>query len=161
MAQGKNNKKKETGKGKAPFIGLSQIGTRSRHGQTRTRIRDFLCEINKNLDDELQAQETALAEGFDIEGTLTMTKDEMAHAKAALQSMAALWKTASKDDGKTMTNLISDLQECCARLDAYMEGKVKALTPDEKKAALAEQEELLRMKAELDAKLSALGDLNL
>ena len=90
-----------------------------------------------------------------------MTKDEMAHAKAALQSMAALWKTASKDDGKTMTNLISDLHEACARLDAYMEGKVKALTPDEKKAALAEQEELLRMKAELDAKLSALGDLNL
>ena len=85
---------KPKAKARAPFIGLrTGQGIADRYKQTRTRFRDTLSEVEKNIADELEVQSIALGEGYELEvgETLTMTHEEIDYLITIVDAAAKCW----------------------------------------------------------------------
>ena len=146
-------------KAKAPFVGLrTGQGTANRYKQTRTRIRDMLSEVEKNIADELEVQSIALGEGFELEvgETLTMTHEEIDLLITVVEAGAKVWESMDRDKNATVTKLTADSNAAIGKLQGLKDGTCKALSPEEKKKAQEELQALLDEQAATAARAAAL-----
>lgn len=165
MAQNKKKDKKQETKAEPvlptePEAGVfvkTTGGTKSQVGSLRMRTRDYLDAVNKNIKIELGKQSEAAAHGKS--GLVSLRIDECKALVKVLQVMEDAFFLGWCEDATAAKNLKlkEDIAKAQAKLNGLANGTIKALSPEEKKAAAAAMEAKVADKARLDAELEALA----
>ena len=165
MSQNKKNNKKQETKAE-PVLPTepkdsgsvkTNDGNKSQIGSLRMRYRDYLDAVNKNINQELAFQEAAAAHGKT--GLVSLRIDECKALVKVLSAMEAAhflgW--CVKPDSAAAIKLKKDTAATVAKLNGLADGSLKALSPEEKKAAQEEAEALTAQMAALEAKMAAIS----
>jgi len=165
MAQNKKNNKKQETKAepvlptepKAGVFVKTTDGTKSQVGSLRMRTRDYLDAANKNIAIELAKQSEAAAHGKT--GLVSLRIDECKALIKVLSTMEEAFFLGWCEDATKASNakLKQDIATTVAKLNGLANGTIKALSPEEKKKAVADIEAKMAAQAALQAELDALA----
>ena len=165
MAQNKKNNKKQETKAEPvlptePEAGVfvkTTDGTKSQVGSLRMRTRDYLDAANKNIAIELAKQSEAAAHGKT--GLVSLRIDECKALIKVLSTMEEAFFLGWCEDATKASNakLKQDIATTVAKLNGLANGTIKALSPEEKKKAVADIEAKMAAQAALQAELDALA----
>lgn len=168
MAQNKKKQTKQETKAepvlptepKAGVFVKTTDGTKSQVGSLRMRTRDYLDAVNKNIKIELDKQSEAAAHGKT--GLVSLRIDECKALVKVLSAMEDAFMLGWCEDASAAKNLKlkEDIAKASAKLNGLANGTIKALSPEEKKAAKeladAKMAEMARLQAELEAVAASL-----